>query len=49
MFWLDFTLSFYKNVLDQTRKSCNTKFGPQRKEFSFWEEGWALGYNFMKF
>ena len=27
-FWLEFTLSFYKNVLKQTWKAFNTKLGP---------------------
>ena len=29
--WLEFTLYFKENVLDQTRKSFNTKFEPQWK------------------
>ena len=29
IFWLKFTLSFEKHVLDQTLKAFNTKFGPQ--------------------
>ena len=32
VFWLEFTLSFSRNILDQTRKSWNTKFGPLRKD-----------------
>ena len=31
-FRLEFILSFYKNVLDQTWNSCSTKFGPQWKD-----------------
>ena len=29
---MEFTLSFQKNALDQTRKSSNTKFEPQPKD-----------------
>ena len=38
MFWLEFTLSFSQNVVDQTWKDFNTKFGPQSKdqEISYW-------------
>ena len=32
IFCLKFTLSFSKNILDQTRNSRNTKFGPQWKD-----------------
>ena len=31
-FWLKFTLSFKKHVLNQTSKAFNTKFGPQWKD-----------------
>ena len=32
IFWLEFTLSFWKDTLDQTWKSSNTKLGPQWKD-----------------
>ena len=32
IFWLEFALSFWKNVVDQTSKAFNTKFGPQSKD-----------------
>ena len=32
IFWLKFTLSFQKLILDQTSKAFNTKFSAQRKD-----------------
>ena len=32
LFWLEFTLSFWKIVLDQSRKSISAKFGPHWKD-----------------
>ena len=32
IFWLEFTLCYYKIIVDQTWKTFNTKFGPQWKD-----------------